>query len=241
MTKLCLTLAALLYCLLIVLALRPAFDLEVARGFYRGAGHFVGLTPAGKAARYTAWALPFVILTAMVGAALLGRAGLLAARWVPRGRSLLFMALSLAIAPGLVVHGILKEVSHRPRPTSLTEFGGADVFRPFTRFDGACRHNCSFPSGGTAATTWTLAPASLVPPPWRGAALVIAVVFAAGTGLLRIASGGHFLSDVGGAALITILVVLAFRHAIASKAPRVPMSPPDETGPSLPVGTDHHR
>ena len=161
--------------------------------------------------RYTAWALPFLVYVGLLGAWGLAKAR---RRPGPSGRAILFLTLSLAIGPGLLVHAGFKELSHRPRPYSVTAFGGPDAFRPFTRFDGACAHNCSFASGETAATTWMLAPASLVPPPWRGAALVAAVAFATATGILRMAFGAHFLSDVCGGALITVLVVLAMRVLI---------------------------
>lgn len=211
MTKLCLILSALLYLVLVAVALRPGFDLDAARAFYVGPNHFVGDTRAGVVVRYVAWALPFVTLLAMALAAILARSGAVAKRHAPSGRSLVMLAASLALAPGLVVHATLKEVSHRPRPYSTTTFGGQDLPRPFYRFDGACRHNCSFPSGETAAATWMIAPASLVPPPWRGAALAGAVVFAFFAALLRMAFGAHFLSDVAAGALITILAIMLFR------------------------------
>ncbi len=229
MTKLCLILCALLYCLLIVLALRPGFDLDAAHAFTVGTDHFVGATRLGTVVRYAAWALPFVVFLVMVVAAILVRAGVLAKRLAPSGRSLLFLALSLAIAPGLLVHATLKEVSHRPRPSSITQFGGSQTFRPFYRFDGACRHNCAFPSGETAAAAWMLAPASLVPPPWRGPALAASVAFAAAAALLRMAFGAHFLSDVAAGALITILTVFVLRMALVRRTPAAAAEAPRET------------
>ena len=214
MTRALLILAAILYLVLIVLALRPATDLEVARLFFVPPHGFVGATPAGVAARYVAWALPFVILAAMALAYALARAGLLPPRWAPTGRNLIMLILVMAIGPGLLVHAGLKEVSHRPRPVAATAFGGPDAFRPWYRFDGACRHNCSFASGETAAATWTLAPATLVPPPWRGAAMAAALAFSAATALWRMALGAHFLSDTIGAMLIVVMVIVFCRAAV---------------------------
>ena len=124
------------------------------------------------------------------------------------------LILAMSIGPGLLVHAGLKEVSHRPRPLAVTRFGGPDAFRPWYRFDGACPHNCSFASGETAAATWTLAPASLVPPPWRGAAVAAALAFTAATAVWRMALGAHFLSDVVGAALIVVMVIVFCRAAV---------------------------
>ena len=39
-------------------------------------------------------------------------------------------------------------------------------------------------------------PAMLVPPPWRGLAIGAAAVFAAAIGLLRMAAGAHFFTDI---------------------------------------------
>lgn len=228
MTRLCLTVGALLYLAMIVLALRPAFDLDAARLFYAPPRHFIGATPVGDAIRYFAWAAPFAILAVMAGLAALRHLGIVRAALGPTGRSLIFLVLSMLLGPGLLVHATLKEVSHRPRPYAVTQFDGSDVFRPWYRFDGACRANCSFPSGETAAATWTLAPASLAPPPIRVAALVAALIFASLTGLWRMALGAHFASDVAGAMLITMTVVLALRSALVGR-PRA--LPPEAAAP----------
>ena len=220
MLKTCLAVSALLCAALLVLAARPDFDLDIARLFYVGGHRFIGTSPAGVALRYVFWTLPFVLLAVVIlcsGAARLG--------WLPAGfglsnRGLALVVGTILLAPGLIVHVTLKEHSHRPRPYSVTEFGGADRFRPFTHFDGACRHDCAFPSGETALATWTLAPASLAPPPWRAAAIAASLLFAAATGGWRMALGGHFMSDVCAAMLISICVVLAWR-AIAAASWRV--------------------
>lgn len=199
---------------LILLALDPQVDLDAAHLFFVGPDHFIGDTRAGIVVRYVAWTLPFATYAALLIAALARRFGLVPPGFAPTGRSLVFLTATLVLGPGLIVHATLKEFSHRPRPYSIAAFGGRAEFRPFTRFDGTCRHNCSFPSGETAAATWMLAPASLVPPPWRAGALAGALAFAAATGALRMAFGAHFLSDVCGAALITILIVFAARRLL---------------------------
>ena len=59
-----------------------------------------------------------------------------------------------------------------------------------------------------------LAPASLAPLPWRAPAIAGAVVFGAAVGLLRMAFGGHFLSDVVFAGLIMWGLLMALRWLI---------------------------
>lgn len=210
-------LCAALLAALVVLALRPDIDLATAHAFFVGPNHFVGDTPAGVVARYTAWYLPFATFFALCLAGLARALHLIPARFAPSGNNLAFLALTVVLGPGLLVHATLKEISHRPRPYSVAGFGGQTAFRPLQNFDGACRHNCSFPSGETAAATWMVAPASLVPPPWTGPALVGAVTFAAATGALRMAFGAHFLSDVCAGALITLLVVAAGRALLVRR------------------------
>jgi len=47
-------------------------------------------------------------------------------------------------------------------------------------------------AGEPSSAFWTLAPAALLPPPWRIAGYGAALAFGAGIGLLRMAAGGHF-------------------------------------------------
>ncbi len=199
---------------LAVLAVEPGIDLRVAALFYVAPDHFAADTPVGRVVRDVAWFGPFVLLAGLALSSLAARLRLWPRRLAPGRRNLLFVALSFALSPGLFVYGTFKPLAHRPRPHSVSAFGGPDTFRPLGRFDGACTHSCSFPSGETAGSLWTVAPASLVPPPWRGAAIGAALVFGLATGLLRIAFGGHFLSDVLGAAFFTLLSVLAARRLV---------------------------
>ncbi len=194
---------------LAVLAMWPNLDLAVAGVFFSTPGDFAGMTPEAHVFRTFASLLPFTIYA---GAVLLYFAGLIGV--VPkipglRHRRMIFLSLSLALGPGLLVNGLFKAHFHRPRPVHVAEFGGASAFRPFYRADGDCPKNCAFPSGETAAAFWTLAPAALLPPQWRIAALSGAMLFGAATGLARMAAGAHFLSDVLFSGLLMGLLILA--------------------------------
>jgi membrane-associated phospholipid phosphatase len=197
-------LCAILACLALF-ALWPDLDLAVARRFF-DAGHFIGRTRAGEIFRSVFYDGPYLILGLLLlayGARRLGKT-----RRGPDGRAIFFLLASLALGPGLLVNGVLKENSHRPRPEQTVEFGGPWRFRPYETFDGECRRNCSFVSGEVAASAWTLAPALLAPPPFRVLAVGAALAFTAATGLLRMSFGGHYLSDVLLAALFTFVIVL---------------------------------
>ena len=186
----------------VVFALAPDLDRTVAALFYTGADHFAGDTRLGNALRKVFYWIPTAILLLMLAlyaARRLGRA----VPWAPTGRGAVFLVLTFAVGPGLVANTILKDHSHRPRPYQTAGFGGDEPFRPFYTFDGACRRNCSFVSGEGATSAWTLGPALLVPPPWRGPAIAASLVFAALSGTLRMAFGGHYFSDAVFAVLLS--------------------------------------
>jgi membrane-associated phospholipid phosphatase len=199
-------LGATLACLALF-ALWPDLDLAVARRFF-DAGHFIGRTRTGEILRSVFYDAPYVILGLLLVAYAARRLG--KTRRGPDGRAVIFLLASLALGPGLLVNGVLKENSHRPRPEQTVEFGGPWRFRPYEAFDGECRRNCSFVSGEVAASSWTLAPALLAPPPFRVLAVGAALAFTAATGALRMSFGGHYLSDALLAALFTFLIVLGF-------------------------------
>ena len=123
------------------------------------------------------------------------------------GRAIILMLLTLALGPGLVTNLMLKENWSRPRPIDVAEFGGAEHFRPWWDPRGDCRKNCSFVAGEPSGAFWTLAPAALMPPQWRALAYGASLAFGAAVGLLRMAAGAHFFSDVVFAGVFTFLVI----------------------------------
>jgi membrane-associated PAP2 superfamily phosphatase len=187
-------------------AVYPQFDLtlshylfaHVAPGFKAG----TTMTVLREAARFV---VTLVAAPAFVAVAL----KLLApqrAMLIP-ARAALLMIASLAIGPGLVSNVILKDHWHRPRPYQVTEFGGALPFVPWWDPRGACAANCSFVAGEPSGAFWTVAVASYAPPPWRAAAYAAAITFGVAVGVLRMAAGGHFASDVLFAGVLTVLVI----------------------------------
>ena len=202
-------LVALTLATLVVFALWPEIDVTIARAFY-GATGFIGRAPFERAMRAFFNITPFVVLAAFAAAYAIRRFGL-AIPYAPTGRQLAFLIATMAIGPGLVVNLGLKDHSHRPRPIQTTDFGGPFEFRPWWRFDGACPRNCSFISGEGAEAFWMVAPASLAPPPARTLLVAGALLFGALTSLLRMAFGGHYLSDVILAALVMLIIVQGAR------------------------------
>jgi membrane-associated PAP2 superfamily phosphatase len=129
-------------------------------------------------------------------------------------RSAIALTLSLIIGPGILVNGILKPHGGRPRPAEVTQFGGELKFVDWWNPAGACDGNCSFMSGEATTAAWMFGPAMLVPAPWRALAIGAATLFTAAIGLLRMAAGAHFFSDVLIGALTTIGIVLAMNRLL---------------------------
>ena len=133
-----------------------------------------------------------------------------------------FLMLSLAIGPGLLINVVLKDHWGRPRPASIVEFAGPTPYHPPVLPGGPCPKNCAFPSGHASLAFWTVAPAALTPARWRRRAVAAALVYGLLIGLIRIAEGGHFLSDVLYAGFITSAVThILYRRLIAPSTARV--------------------
>ena len=197
---------------LAVFALWPGLDLAVAHYFFDGGG-FIGRDVLERFGRDVFRVTPFVVLAAFAGLYLARRFGY-APPWALSGRAVIFLIATMAIGPGLIVNLGLKDHWHRPRPVQTEDFNGQSAFRPWYEANGACQKNCSFVSGEAATGFWMVAPASIVPPPWRGPAILAAFAFGIGASLLRLAFGGHYLSDVLLAGLIILIVIEATRRLV---------------------------
>ncbi len=197
---------------LVVFAIWPKIDLAVS-GFFYGPEGFLDHNPIARFGRDFFRVTPYLLLIILTLAYVLRRLGA-PLPYAPSGRATIFLLATMAIGPGLIVNLILKDHAHRPRPVHVVDFGGQDEFKPWYRFDGACQKNCSFVSGESAQGFWMVAPAMLVPPPYRPIAIAAALAFGAGAGALRLAFGGHFLSDALLGGLIALLVVVLLRRAI---------------------------
>jgi lipid A 4'-phosphatase len=192
----------------VIFGLRPDLDLKLAGLFFdpeRG-GFWRAYDPPYLRARDAAtWLITLVAMPAFVALAfnlIRPQRSLL----VP-GRAVVLMVVTLALAPGVVANMVFKEHWGRPRPIDVTEFGGTEHFRPWWDPRGDCPKNCSFVAGEPSGAFWTLAPAAVVPPQWRALAYGAALTFGAAVGVLRMAAGAHFFSDVVFAGVFSFLVI----------------------------------
>jgi lipid A 4'-phosphatase len=183
-------------------------DLACSRLFYsqRRGFPFAGALPeivSEHIVPWLAWAFAAGIVALLV--AILVRKGPVLGL---RARHVAFLALSLAVGPGLIVNGLLKPYSGRPRPIEIARFGGTLDFRPAFDFGGDCTGNCSFVSGD-ASVGFAFVAVALLVPRRRAVAVGGAVALGAGIGLARVVAGAHFLSDIVFAGFVTVLPILA--------------------------------
>ncbi len=191
-----------------VFAVYPQLDLQLAALFYDPATHsFAGWNSNRVEYARAAATLLITLLVAPAFFAVLGKLFKPRRPMLITGRAALFLIATLALGPGVLANGILKQYSARMRPLDVAQFGGTERFTPRWDPRGPCPENCSFIAGEPSGAFWTLAPAALAPPQWLLLASAGALLFGAAMGALRMASGAHFFTDIVFAGVLMFLVV----------------------------------
>jgi lipid A 4'-phosphatase len=186
----------------------PQLDLSISAWFYDPLHHVWPATNIGLLAIHRDFSAYLAVILVII-AIILGALGVILRRrpWAIWWRAAAFLLGSCLLGPGLIVNTLLKPEWGRPRPADVLEFGGRLHFVAWWNPFGECDGNCSFVSGETSVAFWMLAWALVVPPRYRAAtataALVNCLVLSAG----RIAVGGHFMSDVLFAMILTALAI----------------------------------
>lgn len=150
----------------------------------------------------------------VIGIALLG---LFFKKWQ---KEALYLMLVLAIGSGLIIHAGLKDHWGRPRPKQVIEFGGSQPFRTYYQpnFVHQPEPSKSFPCGHCSMGFYFFALALLAKR--RGyrvlymGTMTLAWVLGGLLSLVRIAQGGHFLTDAIFSALIMWWTALGLFHLI---------------------------
>ncbi len=175
--------------------------------------------PAWQTLRQVLQDIPIVVAGLLVVVLL----GDLAAgrRWkTARVRFVSVALAALAIGPGLVVNVILKDHWGRPRPQMADLFGGHLSFIPAGQWSDLCHANCSFVSGESSSACWLVCLAPLLPAPLRLPTTAVALAVAIATGILRMAFGAHYLSDVVLGGLSTFVVFSALSWLVERRFDR---------------------
>lgn len=108
----------------------------------------------------------------------------------------LFLAMCLAIGPGLIGNYAFKDNWGRARPSQIAEFGGTKSYTlPLTPAD-QCGRNCSFVSGEASNVYMAFFALALVFLSHARLLIWLGIVGGSLAGLVRISQGAHFLSDV---------------------------------------------
>ncbi len=100
------------------------------------------------------------------------------------------------------------------RAVQITEFGGSKHFTPALEPSTECDHNCSFVAGDPSLGFVLLAFA-IVLKRRRSRAAGWSIAIGTLIGLMRIAQGGHFLSDVIFCGILVCGVVLILDQVIS--------------------------
>jgi lipid A 4'-phosphatase len=196
-----------------VFSLWPQIDLWVSRGFHADGLGFPAARHPWVVAVHEA--VPWITRALAVASLVVAVRGWRRPQWLPRHlrRRWAALGLCLLLGVGVVVNGLLKEGWGRARPVAVQELGGGGHFEPALRPSTQCRRNCSFVSGhaasGFAVAAWGLFAA----PAQRRRWLLAGLALGAAIGLMRIAQGGHFASDIVFAALVMLLVHASVREA----------------------------
>jgi membrane-associated phospholipid phosphatase len=74
-------------------------------------------------------------------------------------------------------------------------------------------------SGDVSGAVWTIAPAMLMPPPWRTLCVAAALTLGIGMAAVRMMAGAHFASDVLFAGVFTFLTIW-IAHGLIYRWPR---------------------
>lgn len=113
-------------------------------------------------------------------------------------RKCLFLMLVMLLGPGLIVNGVMKEYWGRPSPRNINFFGGKFAYEKPLEIDLSSPGK-SFPSGHSAMAFYFFTLYFLVRgkrKKWTAITFIFALIYGFFMGFVRIAQGGHFLSDI---------------------------------------------
>jgi membrane-associated PAP2 superfamily phosphatase len=189
-------LAALTLLASLVFTLWPQLDLWISACFHQtGAGFPADRWPLVRAVYQ---AVPWIGRALFLACVVVLVVAVVRAEAVSRRlwRRSAALALCLLLGVGVLVNGVLKEHWGRPRPVEVQAFDGPMPYRAALQVSSLCAHNCSFVSGHAATGFALMAWGSFATRARRRAWLLRGAACGLALGLLRVAQGRHFASDI---------------------------------------------
>ena len=195
----------------LLFTLWPTLDLQISLAFF-------DMPSATFSANNIPWVHAVYVATPWVGQAafVLFCLGLLYLKIRPQAqrlglqRRLLAWVLMAVVGLGVVVDLGLKNNVGRPRPEQLQLFGADKPFVPAFQWSTHCDVNCSFVSGHAASGYSLMAWGMWAAWQRRKKFLLLGMFAGVAIGAVRVAQGGHFVSDVvfsGWAVWLTYLLI----------------------------------
>ncbi len=180
----------------LVFSLWPQIDPQISGWFYTtGEGFARGRQWLPEGVYWFVWyGSRIVVISVALGwlASLVARRGRLA----ECRRQLGFVALALALGPGLIADQAFKNHWGRARPEQTVQFGGTKQFTPALLPANQCERNCSFVSGHATAAYALMSLGWLAERRRRRRWMLLAIVSGLFVGAVRVIQGGHYASDV---------------------------------------------
>ena len=205
----------------IVFSIFPNLDLAVSERLVDSEHHFSGReSPFFGTAR-----LLFNVL--FYGACVVGLAGCVITLSTGRpwltlsSNKWLFLAVCVVVGPLAITNLGFKDHWGRARPSTVVEFGGSKAYTPPLVKSQECPRNCSFFSGEASSIFVVCFAAALLFPAAASAWMVTGLILGSLCGFVRMAEGGHFLSDVifaGVFMALTVAVIQMLFSAISGNS-----------------------
>lgn len=149
----------------------------------------------------------------------------------------IYILCCFLLGPGLVVNTLFKDNWGRERPKNIVELGGSEAYTPPLKYNSN-GDGRSFPSGHSSIGFCLISFYFL----WKrrnqmlaNVALFSTAFIGVGTGVARMAAGGHFFSDVLWSAIITFSIsyslYLVMKQGLEHSSDRLRPSFPSEKKP----------
>lgn len=197
----------------------PEIDTRISSLFFNPGVGFVGKDANVEAVR-NAFKLMYIAACAAAFAGVIYTRAIRGARFLRlTGPQHIFLIACLALGPGLVTNLVFKDHWGRARPREIVEFGGDKTFTSVLVPARQCKTNCSFVSGEASSIFMIFFASALLLPAWAAPLTVLGVAAGMAAGAVRVAQGGHFLSDIVFAGILMALTAVVVHQLFEAIAP----------------------